>query len=155
METERYKGIVRRKVRQQNILFVLSFMSLWNLGTLRASLAEHSSDRCSDSNPTWSRLTSAVGDAGYCMLGCWLLGSCWGAACQSSVAGYSALLFSVQHSCWHYFSSLVEKRSHRTPVLPEVYRASHAHEVYTHTLRFRRTWRTRRTRTVVSLHIPP
>ena len=95
METERYKGIVRRKVRQQNILFVLSFMSLWNLGTLRASLAEHLSDRCSDSNPTWSRLTSAVGDAGYCMLGCWLLGSCWGAVCQSSVAGYSALLFST------------------------------------------------------------
>ena len=153
METERYKGIVRRKVRQQNILFVLSFMSLWNLGTLRASLAEHLSDRCSDSNPTWSRLTSAVGDAGYCMLGCWLLGSCWGAACQSSVAAYSALLFSTVVGIISV--RLVEKRSHRTPVLPEVYRASHAHEVYTHTLRFRRTRRTRRTRAVVSLHIPP
>ena len=60
----------------------------------------------------------------------------------------------VQHSRWHYFSSLVEKRSQRTPVLPEVYHASHAHEVYTHTLRFRRTRRTRRTRAVVSLQIP-
>ena len=49
-------------------------LSLWNLATLRASLAEHLSDRCSDSNPTWSRLTSAVGDAGYCMLGYGLLG---------------------------------------------------------------------------------
>ena len=137
---------LRRKVRQQNILFVLSFMSLWNLGTLRASLAEHLSDRCSDSNTDiccgrrWL-LHARVLVAGV-MLGC-------------SMPEFSSSLFStpVQHSRWHYFSS-TGGETHRTPVLPEVYHASHAHEVYTHTLRFRRTRRTRRTRAVVSLHIP-